>query len=193
MDTTFEKDTESHTRLIESNDGVNRSILYSNNGSSVYHYIITTWRNHLAFSGDMGCFVFCHSSIKDMMTFFNHDKVNIGYWASKVVAGKHKQYCHDMFLDNAADLIVCEQEEPDKWAKVREEVSDRCDGNEYHSFADLSALSVYDFFGEGEHLDFTREDFSEFGSCDEPTYHFLWACEAIRKCCVEWFSDENQN
>lgn len=79
-----------HEMTVELDDGVHRSIAFNRmvdgKPSMTYSFRLNTWPGHLAFSGDMGTFVF--SRLRDMFEFFREDelKVNHGYWHEKLEA-----------------------------------------------------------------------------------------------------------
>ena len=64
----FLSDVANHTMEVITDDGVNRMLRLTNNGSAVYHFTIVTWPGYLAISGDCGDYLF--SRIEDMFGFF---------------------------------------------------------------------------------------------------------------------------
>ncbi len=92
----FLGDIAEHSMEILQDDGVYRHIKFSENGSSIYHFCITTWPGHLAISGDCGDYVFAR--VRDMFEFFwmgendyknnpaNKLSINHSYWAEKCTA-----------------------------------------------------------------------------------------------------------
>lgn len=75
---------QNHTLEVRKDDGLYRHLVLSNGGSSFYRFDLVTWPGYLAFTGDMGAFVF--SRIPDMFAFFREKEINASYWAEKVVA-----------------------------------------------------------------------------------------------------------
>jgi hypothetical protein len=82
--TDFLKVVENHTLEVRKDDGLYRHLVLSNGGSSFYRFDIVTWPGFLAYTGDMGAFVF--SRIPDMFAFFREKEINPSYWSEKVVA-----------------------------------------------------------------------------------------------------------
>lgn len=81
----FLADVAQHEVRVELNSGVHRSILFKRKGSGNMYFRLTTWNNHLAISGDMGCYVF--SRTEDMFEFFRGElKINLNYWCEKLQA-----------------------------------------------------------------------------------------------------------
>jgi len=60
----FLNDIANHSMSIVRDDGVYRHLVFSNNGSSVFRFELITWPGYLAYTGDMGAFVF--SRLNDM-------------------------------------------------------------------------------------------------------------------------------
>lgn len=107
----FKRDTESHSMLVENDNGVHRSLYFSEKGNAAYHFRIITWPGHLAISGDMGDFVFARTP--DMFDFFRskEGEINIGYWAEKLTAdsvfgGGYEEFCWDSFLSDFKESLI---------------------------------------------------------------------------------------
>jgi hypothetical protein len=79
----FLKDVSGHSLKIIKDDGLYRHIECSNNGSFNQRFEIVTWPGYLAYTGDMGDYLF--SRIDDMFSFFRSPdhKINTGYWGEK--------------------------------------------------------------------------------------------------------------
>jgi hypothetical protein len=101
----FLRDVDAHVMHIKQDEGVFRHIRFSQGGSSVYHFDITTWPGYLCISGDMGCFVFARTA--DMFTFFRGDRINPQYWAEKIQATNnrsgHRSFSIDLLKQAVAD------------------------------------------------------------------------------------------
>jgi hypothetical protein len=80
----FAEDIKNHKLSVLTDNGVNRCLLFKRPDSSNYAFFITTWPGHLCISGDMGCTVF--QRLQDMFEFFRGERVNLGYWAQKIVS-----------------------------------------------------------------------------------------------------------
>ena len=62
----------------------NCNIEFRNPNNSDRNFSLTTWKNHLCISGDMGCYVFKHYSVEAMFRLFRMDalETNVYYLAS---------------------------------------------------------------------------------------------------------------
>jgi hypothetical protein len=117
---TFLKDVSKHTMAVLLDKGVYRHLQFKDNGSNVMWFDIVTWPGFLAYSGDMGCFVF--SRLKDMFEFFRtrpRDEkldalhINLGYWAEKLEAvdrcGREpgaKQFSPEIFRERVEEHVT---------------------------------------------------------------------------------------
>jgi hypothetical protein len=190
----FLKDTENHTMVVLKDDGEYRHLVFSNNGSSVYKFQLTTWPGYLCISGDMGCSVF--SRLRDMFDFFRTDRkyedlyhwINPGYWAEKVQAGNltgltefnaedFKQailaYTRQWLKDHYHQTTKQER----RWLmeEIRDEVlSDLDEGNR-----DVLMSNAIQFTSKvNTRLSFQFQDFWE-NTFQDFDYHFIWQCYAI--------------
>jgi hypothetical protein len=173
----FLKDVSRHSMTIIKDDGVYRHLVFSNNGSSVYRFEIVTWPGYLAYTGDMGAFVF--SRVEDMFRFFRNERgeINLSYWAEKVVAeNKHhgiKQFSIDEFHENVlgytrSKLSLLDDEEIPE--EIMEEIEILLNAEDM-----IDAIcSIRDF--RSEKISFY--DWWEFDN-DRYTYHFVWCCYAL--------------
>jgi hypothetical protein len=152
-----------------------------------------TWPGFLAYSGDMGCFVF--SRLNDMFGFFRNDKdrkelqINPSYWGEKLQAvdrdGYHpgyKEYSPEKFKDLVEDHVKEWIEDyeitgdvlDELYATVKVEVLNFADDGEYKAH---EVLRDYSF-----HLDEERElEFSDTWEWDlkDYTYRYIWCLYAI--------------
>ncbi len=83
--TTFAEDIANHELKILTDDGTTRLLCFANPDSVIYKVYVTTWPNHLAFSGDVGTFVFSNHD-KDMLFWFP-DNYDLDYISEKLRAG----------------------------------------------------------------------------------------------------------
>lgn len=176
----FPRDVATHRMTVQLDQGVFRHIRFARPGSNSYAFEITTWPGHLAFSGNMGCFVF--SRLHDMFGFFRHDDINPGYWAEKVVAeDSHspgvKEWSPDRFracvLEHVHDRTAEDGVSQGLLDAVMEEVLAHADCEQEacqaaHSFT----------FRMPDGRTFQFDDFFE-NRLTEHTYHFLWCLYAI--------------
>lgn len=177
----FLKDIENHSMEIHCDNGVHRHLTFSNNGSSVYRFHITTWPGYLAISGDMGTFVFAR--LHDMFSFFRGDEINLGYWSEKLTAhdkhSGHLQFSEAMFADAVRlDFEGWSFDGDEDQTKAWGAITDEWDGllncaNNTHEAHEAAAkwecpVTGQRFTDFWEHL---LEDYS---------YHFVWCCYAIQ-------------
>jgi hypothetical protein len=182
----FLKDAGTHTMEVLLDQGVNRHLCFSTNGSSVYHFGIVTWPQFLCIYGDMGCYVFQRT--EDMLTFFRGKpdelKINPGYWSEKLQADAHHEgvteYSRELFArqikrlfeerfddidaDNAEEIARRDR----IWKAIEEEVL-------LDPEFELEARDLADDF---ECDGFRFSDFWEI-NLQEYTFHFIWCLFAI--------------
>lgn len=112
----FLKDVSKHTLTVLHDDWVYRHLSFSDNGSFNQKFDIVTWPGFLAYSGDMGCFVF--SRVNDMFSFFRNDKdkkelqINPSYWGEKLEAvdkcgyeSSYKEYSPEKFKERVEEQV----------------------------------------------------------------------------------------
>lgn len=81
----FPGDIATHQMTVKRNDGIYRHLRFGQPGTGTMAFSLTTWPGYLAYTGDMGDYMFCR--LDDMFQFFRTDRQpNYGYWAEKVVA-----------------------------------------------------------------------------------------------------------
>jgi len=190
----FLENTKNHTMKILKDDGEYRHLVFSNNGSSVYKFNITTWPGYLCISGDMGCCVF--SRLRDMFEFFRTNQgntlersINPAYWAEKlqatvrdgVVTFNHTE-CRTEVLRYTRNWLrehyhqTTKQERRWLMEEIRDEVLVDIDDG---SSRDIVMTSIYQSTSKvNTRLDFQFTDFFE-RNFDDFSYHFIWCCYAI--------------
>lgn len=89
-----------HEIDIQVEDGYNRIIRFHKDNKVDDSIYITTWKNRLCYSGDLGTFVFSHSGVEDMLRFFRGD-INPDYWRESLKAGVALQFDRD-----SAEILV---------------------------------------------------------------------------------------
>jgi len=176
----FLKDTAKHSMVIEKDDGVFRHIVFSNNGSSVYKFRLTTFPGYLVVSGDMGEWIF--SRIYDMFNFFGDSKeklsINPSYWSEKLDASKdgYSEFSERMFSytvnRDVKEYINENDVDDDKMKEIKEELEFMIgDANEYNCY---EKMHEFDY-----NLDLSIFQYSFEYSFKEYTHHYLWACFAV--------------
>ena len=184
----FAKDIERHVITVRKDDGLYRHLRMARPDTNNMSYSVITWPGHLAYCGDMGCFVF--SRIEDMFAFFRPDTevpyINLGYWSEKIEAADrndgYRKFSPTLFekavkeqledfiksygLDDGSDGGVA--------AELRERLKDEVlahSDNEGAAYA--AALGFEDHDGDNV--------FQQFGetNCREYTYRYVWCCMAV--------------
>jgi hypothetical protein len=159
----FLKDVASHSMKILKDDGVYRHLQFSNNGSWNQRFDIVTWPGYLAYSGDMGCFVF--SRLADMFEFFRTKPsgsteklfINEGYWGEKLEAvdrdgrqSSHLRFDADSLRAHVEEIVkewlgdedLTQEEKEELEYEVQSDVLYRIeDGDEYGSRNAVSSFS----------------------------------------------------
>ena len=178
----FVSETKDHTMIIHQNNGLYRHIEFSNNGSSVYKFMLTTWPGYLAVSGDMGCYIF--QRIEDMFKFFRQDLnkefgINPGYWAEKLQTRDKQGSGHEEWDAHAFRKNI-KQELKDNsyyggydWREVWWDVKGQLgQGHDQDERSDMDSL--YEF----RHSDYEFSDIFEMGQY-KYSNSYLWICWAI--------------
>lgn len=182
----FLGDVALHEVTILHEDGLYRHIRFARPGTYCMHFDIVTWPGYLAYSGDMGDYVF--SRVPDMLAFFRKDRpdgalnINLPYWSEKVQAQDKsdglKEYSPQIFRDRIKELTeewITERELDDTdAAEMRQEVEDEVisRGQDYETLAYQSAM-VFEYCGKHVFTDFQEVNLREY------TYRFIWCCYAL--------------
>lgn len=186
----FLADVAKHEMTILRDDGVNRHVRFSCNGSSNMRFDLITWSGYLCYCGDMGTYVF--SRIDDMFQFFRTDRryfnfnksglsINKSYWGEKLQAEStfgegYKKYSQDKFKKIINEIVenhIFDSElSEDDANELRDEInSDVIDNSEFEYQARESA-------NEFKHNGFELTDFWEYDLTDY-THHYVWCCYAL--------------
>ncbi|TPM59018.1 hypothetical protein FJ959_09100 [Mesorhizobium sp. B2-2-4] len=175
----FEKDVSAHEMTIHAHNGIHRHLTFRASGTFAYGFHITTWPGYLAFSGDMGTFVF--SRIPDMFEFFRDRDINPGYWAEKLTAhdrhGGHREFDHDLYVE-------CLKRDFEDWhfdsegdrRKAWAEIKDEWSGILHASTLEEAIRYALDWKCPVSGQEFT--DFWDH-TLEDYTYRFIWCCRAI--------------
>lgn len=172
---TFDKIVKNHKVQIIKDDGLYRHISATENGSAIYRFDLITWPGYLAYTGDMGHFVFAR--IPDMFAFFRGREINPGYWAEKVLAENiHngiEEFSVDVFRENvlhdARSYLDLEENEPLP-DDIQEEIR-----------VLLDAEDEWECVEEMRRFSSEKIKFHDFWECrtTEYTDTYLMACYAI--------------
>lgn len=178
---TFLRNVAGHTMTIHCDSGIHRHLTFSTQGSSVYKFHITTWPGYLAFSGDMGSFMF--SRLPDMFDFFRDDNINPGYWAEKLTAhdkhGGHMQFSEEKFAEAIKQEFSywsfdTEEDRAKSWAALVDDWGGIL--NRYDDARDAFD-AAYSWKCPVTDQQFT--DFWEY-QLEDYSYRFIWCCYAIQ-------------
>ena len=160
----FARDVNKHVITVLHNDGIYRHIRLASPATGNGSFNIITWPGCLAYSGDMGDYVF--SRTKDMFMFFRGHKPNLSYWAEKVYAqdkcGGVKEYSSAKAKEYYDE--VSREFYPDTSAESDGFDFDR---SEHEVRADIEAMGLDGF------SDLWEADFQDY------TFRFQWCCHAI--------------
>ncbi|MHD0644101.1 hypothetical protein ACYPKM_00525 [Pseudomonas aeruginosa] len=177
-----------HQLVVVHDDGVFRNIRLAKPGSNAYMFELVTWPGHLAYTGDVGSFMFSHS--RDMFEFFRGSAINPGYWSEKLVAARlnprgssHEDYKVELFRDavmeafmwmvknNGLSLAAAKELRQE----VRDQILNRED--EIQSY-ELAFNLVSNFKATiGEEI-FTFQDVNEWNVMGH-SFRYLWCCYAL--------------
>lgn len=174
----FARAVAEHTMTVLRDDDAYRHLRFGKPGTIVNSFSIVTWPGYLAFTGDMGDYVF--KRLDDMMEFFRGHGPNPDYWSEKCVAAGHegiKEYSAELAHEMIDEAVVeASRDLPPGDAVALEEqvVSDVL--NFLHDGEAATHARLRDFYAEEAPDVFSDSwewDFKVF------TYHFVWACHAI--------------
>lgn len=188
----FLKDVSKHEMTVKLDNGIYRHLRFSQPNSSNMWFDIVTWPGFLAYTGDMGGFVF--TRLPDMFQFFRTDAekkglgINLSYWGEKLEAvdrngskGSYKEFdperMREHIEEHVADWIEEEGLTKDEAEELRAEIE-----NDIHPFLDEGPHEAYravrDFSFKQNHRTYEFHDAWEWG-CEEYTFRYIWCCYAI--------------
>jgi hypothetical protein len=179
----FQASTRHHKLAVLRDDGLYRHLRYRGVGSS-YWFDIVTWPGNLAFTGDMGSYLFGRVASEDMLAFFRGQRINPGYWAEKVKAAEPeagvKGYSAEVFLQSVTeDAAAYEKDFPGLTAAVHVAVTDELFDAENEGQA-REFLDDFEYrpAGEDARPAFRFSHAWEWDLTDF-SFHYLWCCHAI--------------
>ncbi len=175
----FLRDVKDHRFKIIKEDSLYRHIRCSKENSSNYYFDIITWPGNLAYTGDMGSFMF--SRVTDMFTFFRRNKeldINPTYWSKKVLAESRfgngiTEFSVDEFEKSVLQSVRSHLD-LDEDEKIPAEILKELDYL-------LNSENEYECVENMRHFRSDKINFDDFWEydCQVFTYHFLWCCYAI--------------
>ncbi len=173
----FRREVRDHAMTVLLDAGLHRHLQFRKPGTSCCGFDIVTWPGYLAFSGDMGSFVF--QRLPDMLQFFRRDtqdgelSINPAYWSEKLEAidrcSGHAQYSEAKFRQRIAEWLKDVEAKPELRAAVKADILDLDCSDE---------RTVRERVDNFEHAGFRFEDFWEC-RLDEYTPRFIWCCYAL--------------
>lgn len=198
----FLKDVAAHEMEVLRDDGVYRHIRFKKPGTGCMHFDLVTWPGYLAYSGDMGCYVF--SRLNDMFEFFRTDReylqrngrqlcINLGYWSEKLQAvdggrreGSAKEFSEEKFSRAVIEDLITwirgnayrttKDERRELWDAVMSEVIG-ADGDS-GGYRKQTAAHDFSHFVNKDVGSFYFQDFWEH-DLTEYTFRFVWCCYAL--------------
>jgi hypothetical protein len=197
----FLKNVSNHSMSVLLDNGVYRHLSFSNNGSFNQKFDIVTWPGFLAYSGDMGCFVF--SRLDDMFEFFRNDKdkkelqINPSYWGEKLEATERtngfKEYSPERFeslvnekVDEWIEELKEEYDSSEEIAdalreSIKKEVLNYAHDDEYKAHEVLRDFTFYFNKRANAPKNGTILEFHDTWEWElkDYTYRFIWCCYAI--------------
>lgn len=183
----FQASTGHHELAVLRDDGLYRHLRFRGTSSSSYWFDIVTWPGNLAFTGDMGSYLFGRAGSEDMLAFFRGRRINPGYWAEKVKAADHsgvKRYSPEVFLQSVAEEAAgYEDAFPGLTYAVNAAVTDELFNAEDEAQA-REFLNDFEYRPADEDArddaplafrfaDAWEWDLTDFG------FHYLWCCHAL--------------
>lgn len=192
----FLKDVTDHQMEIIRDDGIYRHLRFKRPGTNNMYFNLVTWPGYLAYSGDMGCFVF--SRLADMFEFFRIGKndwaaINLGYWSEKLQAvdgnrdnGSAREFDEEKFNRVVTEYLVgwirenrysaTKDERRELWDAVMSNVI----GADGDSDGHRKRIAAHDFshFVNNDVGDFYFRDFWEYDLM-KFSYRFVWCCYAL--------------
>jgi hypothetical protein len=186
----FMKDIERHAVTVLRDDGLYRHLRCRRGDSYTYGFDVITWPGYLAYTGDMGCFVF--SRLPDMFEFFRGRRsamVDRQYLAEKCVAKDKpdgiREYSEERFLavvkerfdGYAEDHDLTEDQRADLWEQIADDVLPNSDN---HQDAVRAAMD-FRWVPADEGRTRPREVFTDIYEhrLEEFTTRFWWCCYAV--------------
>lgn len=198
----FLSDVARHEMTIQRDDGVYRHITFQRPGSSSYRFDLVTWPGHLAYSGDMGCYVF--SRLEDMFEFFRTDRkhrdpakglaINLGYWSQKLISvsgNRHRAEVMEFCEKKFNRILIREylipwirdtryqttgEERRELWDAVISEVI----GAPSDDGGVRKQCAAHDFRHRvNEDLVFEFHDLFEYNFITDYDFYFVWCCYAL--------------
>jgi hypothetical protein len=204
----FLKEVEGHRMQVLLDNGIYRHLRFAQEGQNSWNqwFDIVTWPGRLAYTGDMGTFVFAR--LEDMFQFFRGKPsdhkglyVNLGYWAEKLEAADCRGGCQSGAEEYSPDRFkAMVNEHVEEWIgefSGEYDSSDEEAAKGKQAFADRLREEVKDqvlhFADDGEAeahrvlrgfklaINGKEFQFSDTWEWDlrDYTFRFVWCCHAL--------------
>ncbi|RWP64875.1 hypothetical protein [Mesorhizobium sp.] len=166
-----------HEMEISLDNGLHRHLTFKKPKTFNQHFHLTTWPGYLAFSGDMGSFVFAR--LPDMFSFFRADKVNPDYWSEKLQAadsrGGFEEFSFAFYRDAierdfAGWSFETDEQKSESWREIEQTLLDDPDKD----IAVRNAIEYSCSVTKQRFVDFWDHTFTDY------TWRFRWCCYAIQ-------------
>jgi hypothetical protein len=173
----FMEEVKNHKMKVLYDNGLYRHLHFSD-GTFNMAFDVVTWPNHLAYTGDMGSFLF--SRIEDMFNFFRRKdgEINPGYWSEKVLAescfgGGIREFSVEEFRDCVLEEVMRSldvEEKEDIPEDIMEEI-----------YFLLHAEDEYECVTAMRDSSSTKVNLDDFWehTVTRGTYHYIWCCYAL--------------
>jgi hypothetical protein len=188
----FLKDIATHEMTVLMDNGIYRHLRFSKPKRSDMWFDVVTWPGFLAYTGDMGGFVF--TRINDMFQFFRTDAekeglgINPSYWGEKLEAvdrngskGSYKEFDPERMREHIEEHVAEWIEEEGLTKDEAEELRDEIE-NDIRPFLDDGPHEAYravrDFSFKQNHRTYEFHDAWEW-RCEEYTFRYIWCCYAL--------------
>lgn len=191
----FLAEVSGHKMTVLRDDGVYRHVRFARPGTMCMHFDLVTWPGYLAYTGDMGTYVF--SRLDDMFEFFRTDrrdsstlKINRSYWSEKLQHGPNggRDLSQEFSAERFAEVVkenfrnwmrdnykkTTKEQRRELWDALSELI-EAADGDRDGAH---SLNEAYGFRYEDGDCKFTFVDLFEH-TFTECTHHFTWCCYAI--------------
>jgi len=186
----FLKDVAQHQMTVLRDDGLYKHLRFKRPVDAHMHFDLVTWPGYLAYSGDMGCYVFNRQA--DMLEFVRAArgaksglgiadplKFDPAYWGEKLQgidkSDGYRTYSKAVFRQRVKDEYetACEYIESDERRAALWEALE----NDVLSKGDTEA-TAYQALVEFDHVDLKFSDVFEWNLRDY-TSRYMWCCFAI--------------
>ena len=195
----FLHDVRDHQMTVMRDDGMHRHIRFAKPGTSCMQFDLITWPGYLAYTGDMGCYVF--SRLADMFEFFRTDReyaqrrgkrlaINPGYWGEKLQAADKydgfRKFSEEKFdaaiRERFVDWVRDHRDDTSKEERreLLDAIKSKVLGADGDSGGYRKQCAANDFYHEVNRTvgNFHFQDFWET-NVEEYSFRFMWCCYAL--------------